>query len=166
MGLALGETGGLPSMGSHRVRHNWSNLAAAAFKPEKAMAPHSSTFAWRIPWTEEPGGLPSMGLHRVGHDWRDLAAIAAAAFKPLTKGDYHPYGERSHPISWKFWEKNWGPQKRKEFYFNFVSESLYIFISSVQLLSRVRLFGTPWTAAHQASLSITDSQSLGLYRGK
>ena len=124
------------------------------------MAPHSSTFAWRIPWTEEPGGLPSMGLHRVGHDWHDLAAVAAAAFKPLTKGDYHPYAERSHPISWKFWEKNWGPQKRKEFYFNFVSESLYIFISSVQLLSHVRLFGTPWTAACQASLSITNSLSL------
>ena len=35
---------------------------------EKAMAPHSSTLAWKIPWTEEPGGLPSMGLHRVGHD--------------------------------------------------------------------------------------------------
>ena len=30
-------------------------------KPEKAMAPHSSTLAWRIPWTEEPGGLQSMG---------------------------------------------------------------------------------------------------------
>ena len=29
---------------------------------EKAMAPHSSTFAWKIPWTEEPGGLQSMGL--------------------------------------------------------------------------------------------------------
>ena len=35
---------------------------------EKAMAPHSSTFAWKIPWREEPGGLQSMGLHRVGHD--------------------------------------------------------------------------------------------------
>ena len=28
---------------------------------EKAMAPHSSTLAWKIPWTEEPGGLQSMG---------------------------------------------------------------------------------------------------------
>ena len=35
---------------------------------EKAMAPHSSTLAWRIPETGEPGGLPSMGSHRVGHD--------------------------------------------------------------------------------------------------
>ena len=35
----------------------------------KAMAPHSSTLAWKIPWTEEPGGLQSMGSWRVGHDW-------------------------------------------------------------------------------------------------
>jgi len=36
---------------------------------EKAMAPHSSTLAWKIPGTEEPGGLQSMGLLRVGPDW-------------------------------------------------------------------------------------------------
>ena len=35
---------------------------------EKAMAPHSSTLTWKIPWTEEPGRLQSMGLLRVGHD--------------------------------------------------------------------------------------------------
>ena len=35
---------------------------------EKAMAPHSSILAWRIPGMGEPGGLPSMGSHRVGHD--------------------------------------------------------------------------------------------------
>ena len=33
------------------------------------MALHSSTLAWKIPWTEEPGGLQSMGSHRVGCDW-------------------------------------------------------------------------------------------------
>ena len=32
------------------------------------MAPHSSTLAWKIPWTEEPGGLQSMGSLRVRHD--------------------------------------------------------------------------------------------------
>ena len=36
--------------------------------PEKAMAPQSSTFACKIPWTEEPGRLQSMGSQRVGHD--------------------------------------------------------------------------------------------------
>ena len=35
---------------------------------EKAMAPHFSTLAWKIPWTEEPGRLQSMGSLRVGHD--------------------------------------------------------------------------------------------------
>ena len=35
---------------------------------EKGMATHSSTLAWRTPWTEEPGGLQSMGSQRVGHD--------------------------------------------------------------------------------------------------
>ena len=35
---------------------------------EKEMAIHSSTIAWKIPWTEEPGGLQSMGSQRVGHD--------------------------------------------------------------------------------------------------
>ena len=36
---------------------------------EKAMAPHSSTLAWKIPWSEEPGWLRSMGSWRVGYDW-------------------------------------------------------------------------------------------------
>ena len=36
---------------------------------EKAMAPHSSTLAWKILWTEEPGRLQSMGSLRVGHHW-------------------------------------------------------------------------------------------------
>ena len=35
---------------------------------EKAMASHSSTLAWKIPWTEEPDGLQSMGLPGIGHD--------------------------------------------------------------------------------------------------
>ena len=35
---------------------------------EKAMAPHSSTLAWKMPWMEEPGGLQSMGSLGVGHD--------------------------------------------------------------------------------------------------
>ena len=38
------------------------------YMSEKAMAPHSSTLAWEIPWTEEPGRLQSMGSLRIGHD--------------------------------------------------------------------------------------------------
>ena len=46
----------------------WFSSTSACFS-EKAMAPHSSTVAWKIPWTEEPGGLQSMALLRVRHDF-------------------------------------------------------------------------------------------------
>ena len=39
------------------------------YEAEKAMAPHSSTLAWKIPWMEGPGGLQSMGSLRVRHDF-------------------------------------------------------------------------------------------------
>ena len=73
-----GEPGGLPSMGSHRVRHNWSELAAAAAATEKATVPHSSTLAWKIPWTEEPGRLQSMGSLGGRYDW--VAALSIFTF--------------------------------------------------------------------------------------
>ena len=43
-------------------------LHAYTYMLEKAMAPHSSTLAWKIPWTEEPGRLQSMGSLPVGHN--------------------------------------------------------------------------------------------------
>ena len=43
-------------------------IAFCSLYAEKAMAPHSSTLAWKIPWTEEPGGLQPMGSLRVGHN--------------------------------------------------------------------------------------------------
>ena len=93
-----GEPGGLPSMGSHRVGHDWSDSAAVAAAHsevsslvaqkvknlpamweiwvqslgwedplENGMATHSSTLAWRIPWTEAPNRLQFMGSQRVRH---------------------------------------------------------------------------------------------------
>ena len=53
------------------------------------MAPHSSTLAWKIPWTEEPGGLQSMGSRKVGHDWSDLATAAAAAVAAAVNLSHH-----------------------------------------------------------------------------
>ena len=44
-------------------------------KVEKAMAPHSSTLAWNIPWAEEPGRLQSMGSRRVRHDWETSLSL-------------------------------------------------------------------------------------------
>ena len=49
----LGDLGAIPGLGR---------------SPGEEMAIHSSTLAWKIPWTEEPGGLQSVGSQRVGHD--------------------------------------------------------------------------------------------------
>ena len=56
----------LPTFNVNYPRHCFQLLEVDSI--EKAMGPHSSTLAWKIPWMEEPGGLPSMGSHRVGHD--------------------------------------------------------------------------------------------------
>ena len=58
----------------HGVAKSWTRLSNFPFTfhfhaLEKAIAPHSSTFAWKIPWIEETGRLQSMGSLRVGHDW-------------------------------------------------------------------------------------------------
>ena len=55
---------------------------------EKAMGPHTSTLAWKIPWTEEPGGLQSMGSQRVGiteqlHFHFSLSCIGEGNGNPL-----------------------------------------------------------------------------------
>ena len=63
----------MPSRSIHVVAN--SKIPFFFIAMEKAVAPHSSTLAWKIPWTEEPGRLQSMGSHRVGHDWSDLAAV-------------------------------------------------------------------------------------------
>ena len=57
----------------HQCRE-WEMLKAEKFRfplrvfGEKALATHSSTLAWQIPWMEQPGGLQSMGSLRVRHD--------------------------------------------------------------------------------------------------
>ena len=50
------------------VKVYWMFLELITQLREKAMASHSGTLTWQIPWTEEPGRLQSMGSLRVGHD--------------------------------------------------------------------------------------------------
>ena len=65
---------------SKRDRYRrWGNqrhLEFAGHSLEKAMAPHSSTVAWKIPWMEEPGRLQSMRSLRVGHDWATSLSLS------------------------------------------------------------------------------------------
>ena len=57
-----------PRRRGHLPALEGDRLGIMTWLQEKAMATHSSTLAWKIPWMEEPGWLQSMGSHRVGHD--------------------------------------------------------------------------------------------------
>ena len=57
-----------PRSVAHQAPQSMEFSRKEYWSAEKAMATHSSTLAWKIPWTEEPGGLQSMGSLRVGHD--------------------------------------------------------------------------------------------------
>ena len=50
------------------MQETWVRSLDQEVPLEKEMAAHSSTLAWKIPWTEEPGRLQSMGSQRVGHN--------------------------------------------------------------------------------------------------
>ena len=53
---------------TNKINNEEKNSTKITAQYINSMAPHSSTLAWKIPWTEEPGGLQSMGSLRVGHD--------------------------------------------------------------------------------------------------
>ena len=59
---------------------------------ENEMATHSSTLAWKIPWTEEPGRLQSMGSQRVGHDSASSRS-RSSPFRPCFFSGYMPRNE-------------------------------------------------------------------------
>ena len=105
--------GRLQSMESERVGHDWATSLSFTkwflifVSPltqvqslcwedplEKEMATHSSTLAWKIPWTEEPGRLQSTGSQRVGHDWvTSLETIQTQVDKLLNKTQRLLYSE-------------------------------------------------------------------------
>ena len=74
---------------------NWESLRILA---EKAMAPHSSSLAWKTPWMEEPGGLQSEGSLRVRHDW-------VTSLSPSTFFHYYLSGTAQHTKSSSCFEK-------------------------------------------------------------
>ena len=57
---------------------------------EKVMAPHSSTLAWKTPWTEEPCGLQSMGSLGVGHDWATSLSLFNFSLSCIGEGNGNP----------------------------------------------------------------------------
>ena len=69
------------------VQFNYACVRLSGWLMEKAMATHSSTLAWKIPWTEEPGRVQSMGSLRVRHSWATSLS----------------------PVTFMHWKRKWQP---------------------------------------------------------
>ena len=69
-----------------------SNYDSFMIEMKKAVATHSSTLAWKIPWTEEPGRLQAMGSLRVGHDWATSLSLTLQYYD-----GFLPYINMNHP---------------------------------------------------------------------
>ena len=68
------------------MQETWVRSLGQEDALEKEMATHSSTLAWRIPWTKEAGGLQSMESQRVGHNWATSLSLSLLS---LFSTDYY-----------------------------------------------------------------------------
>ena len=121
---------------------------------EKAMAPHFSTLAWKIPWVGELGRLQSMGSWRVGHDW--VTWLSLFTFMHWRR-KWQPTpvflpGESQGQGVW--WATVSGVAQSRTQLKRLSSNSSRFGWSFVLTLSCVQLFVTLWTVAHEAPLSM------------
>ena len=151
------------------------------------MTTHSSILAWKISWSEEPGGLQSVGSQGTEQNWACTHGTARLCISPfpaycilevsqpffilscLCRPSVQSVSVSAEIVDWIH------KPHPNCFLQNVLSHLFCIFsnmdmsmlkkirqyvlqFSSVQSLSRVQLFATPWIAARQASLSITNSQ--------
>ena len=131
------------------------------------MAAHSSTLAWRIPWTEEPGRLQSLGSQRVGHHWACTHThlvgrhLGFLVFTITHKLEMNIFIYTSCILELiLFWSKllnlfMTNIYKITERVVKFVNIS---YIKSVCMLSCVQLFAMPRTISWQAPLSMEFSR--------
>ena len=88
------------------MRETWIQSLVWEDPLEKEMAIHSSTIAWKIPWTEEPHRLQSMGSQRVGHDWATSLSPFILCPQGFSRQDYWselpctPSGNQPQPSGW------------------------------------------------------------------
>ena len=116
------------------------------------MAPHSSTLAWKIPWTEEPGGLQYMGSHRVRHDWETSLSLFTFHFHALEK-------EMATHSSVPVWKipgtgkpdvlSSMGPHRVGHDWSDLAAAA-----AAAVSKSCLPLFSIPWTVSRQAPLSM------------
>ena len=137
------------------------------------MAPHSNTFAWKTPWTEEPGRLQSMGslesdtTERL-HFHFSLSCIGAGNGNPLqcscleNPRDGEAWWAAVYGVAqsraWLKWlsSSSSSSSTRASSYFSFLTRKMKVSLHACipSHFSHIRLFATLWTIAHQTPLSM------------
>ena len=134
------------------------------------MAPHSSTLAWKIPWTEEPGGLQSIGLLRVRHDWETWLSLFTF-MRWRRKWQPTPMflpGESQRRGAW--WAAVYGVAqsqtrlKRLSSILQFVGHLLGISMVGLMVISSKRAYGTSRSAAPRGPAPVVGHGWPGLHR--
>ena len=123
------------------------------------MAPHSSTLAWKISWTEEPGRLQSTGSLRVRHDWAPSLPLSLSRLsRPHTNITIDPFICILHCENlWPFKKLFWGYQlhvHRVKSQFGYIMHATSYITLMLHHFSHVWLFATLRTVAGQAPLSV------------
>ena len=95
---------------------------------EEGVATHSSTLAWRTPWTEEPGGLQSTGPQRAGHDRSDLAHILSWHTSQLSQSYLLPATQLLGNVC---------HNRRRHRFFFFFLYSFYLYFELISNIQRV-----------------------------
>ena len=134
------------------------------------MAPHSSTLAWKIPWTEEPGRLQSTGSQRVWHDWATSLSLHSEASLPFPIQLFESILNHADSISlishcidfWlglvhgSYWQKTGGQKSQKIYgwFSNQIVEDRGIWHASVSLMvSQSQTQLSYWTTISKPPLS-------------
>ena len=115
---------------------------------EKEMTTHSSTLAWEIPWTEESGRLQSIGLQRVGHDLACPTITITIVFSRLLRTSRQQVCSFPGVLA-----RMLDPMSQENALSQFT-------LACSCLVAKLCPTVTSWTAACQAFLSFTVSQSL------
>ena len=109
---------------------------------EKGMATHSSTLAWRIPWTEGPDRLPSMGSQGVGHNWAtNTNTFPVAYWTPSDEGahlsvsylfafSYCSWTSHARILEWVAISSSSGPHSVRTLHYNLFWVALHSMVHS------------------------------------
>ena len=106
------------------------------------MATHSSTLAWKIPWTEEPDRLQSMGSLRVGHNWATSLSLSC-----IGEGNGNPlqYSCLENPRDrWAWWAAVYGVTQSRTRLKRLSSSSSSNVTGAISLLFSISMLGTYW----------------------